>query len=141
MMRDIFNKLRLKMFFLLTAVYLIMGFLGGLIFYYLFAEHYFKPYFVIVLFYWITGIITNYILDHTIQHKEDKLLSVYMVSRMSKFLLTIIFLAIFEKLIIDNSHKIAFALALMCNYILYTSLELYIYYLYNKRSIKNAKKE
>ena len=140
-MAEIFNKLRLKIFFLLTAVYLAVGLSGGLIFYYLFSQHYFKLYFVIILFYWLTGIITNYILDRTIHHKEDKLLSVYMVSRMTKFLLTIVFLAVFEMLVMDAVHKIPFAIALMCNYMLYTSLELYIYYLYNKRSSKNAKKE
>jgi hypothetical protein len=129
------------MFFLLSLVYLSIGGLGELIFYFLFPTHFFKLYFVIILFYWIVGITTNFFLDRTCTSKNDKLLTIFMLSRMVKFFLTIVFLAVMIKVVFSNKDQIAFAIAVMANYVLYTSLELYIYYLYNKRSIHNAKEQ
>jgi len=141
MMCDIFNKQQSQLSFLLTIVYLIIGSLCGLILYHLFSAYYFSLYFVIVLFFWSTGIITNYIVERTIRYKANRLLSVYMMLRLVKFLLIVIFLAMFEVFIMDENHKIPFAVALMGNYFLYACFELYIFNLYNKRFVNNEKKE
>ncbi len=140
-MRDILHRLKLKMFIMLSLVYLSVGLLGGMLFYFLFPEYYFHAYPAIVIFYWATGIITNYVFDHNKNAKPEKLLSMFMMSRMIKFVLTLIFLAIIVKLVLEEQYEVVFAITLMCNYILYTSLELYIYYLYNKRLTKDANKE
>lgn len=140
-MRDFFNKLQPKYFFLLTVVYPVAGALYGLILYYVFSAYYFTSCFFIVLFYWTIGLITNYLLDRIIRQRSDKLLTVYMILRMAKFLLTIIFLGVFELLVVADSYKLPFAIALMSNYVLYTLCELYTFNLYNKRLLNNAKKE
>jgi len=127
------------MFLLITVVYITAGFLGGLLFYTLCPGFFFPNYYVIIVFYWIIGVITNYLLDNASRTRLDKLLSIYMMSRVIKFLLMILFLALFIKLVIDYAHRVPFVIALMGNYLLYTFLELYIYYLYNKRALKNGK--
>jgi len=140
-MRNLVNKLQSRIFFLLSFVYLAAGMLFGLIVYYLWDKDYLTRYFVIVFFFFLTGIINNYIVDRTIRKKVDKLLSVYMALRMGKFLLTIIFLSVFVVFILEDSHKLPFAILLMIHYILYTSLELFTFNLYYKHAIKDAKKE
>ena len=140
-MIGLFKKLRFKKLFLLTAIYLAVGLAGGLFFYYVLPDHYFRQYYFIVLFFWLAGVVTSCIIDRTSHQEEFKKFTIHMVMRVAKFLLTIIFLVIFEKLIIEAGKKLSFAIALMSNYLLYTSLELYKYHAYNKQSIKHARKE
>jgi ABC-type iron transport system FetAB permease component len=140
-MAEIFKKIRFKKMFLLTAIYLAAGFTGEFFLYYFLPEHYFKQYYVIVLFFLFAGIITNIVLDRTAHYKEGELFSVYMTLRVAKFLLTLIVLVIFKIFVVEADKKIPFAIAMMGNYIIYTSFELYTFHFFQKRSTKNAKKE
>ena len=140
-MRHLVNKLQSTLFYLLSLVYLAAGVLCSLIVYSVWDVHYFTFFYCILFFFFLTGIINNFIIDRTIRKKPDKLLTVYMALRMAKFLLTIIFLSVFEVFILDDIHKLPFAIASLGNYLLYTSLELFTFNLYYKHAVKNAKKE
>jgi len=140
-MRNLVNKLQTTIFYLLSLVYLAAGFLCSLMVYSIWDIHYFTFFYCIMFFFFLTGMFNNYIIDRTIQKKPDKLLTVYLALRMAKFLLTIIFLSVFVVFILDDIHKLPFAIAALGNYLLYTSLELFIFNLYYKHAVKNGKKE
>jgi hypothetical protein len=130
-------QLILKMFLLLSAVYLAIGLVSGLIFYFFMPHYYFKLYPAIVVFYWISGVLLNFLLEKNRHKKPDVVLNVYMMGRMIKFLFTIVFLLIY--VLSGGPYKGPFAIVLMCNYFIYTGLELYIYYLYTKLERNHAK--
>jgi hypothetical protein len=111
-----------------------VGLLSSLAFYFLIPQYYFNFYPVIVAFYWIGGTILNAILALSRNAKPDRLLNIYMMGRMIKFLLTIIFLLVY--VLCNAENCVPFAIALMTNFFIYTGLEIVIYYLYTKPSLK-----
>lgn len=134
-------KLKLKMYFLLLGVYLAVMLLSWLGFY-LFAPRYMEFFPAISVFYCATGLVFNFALDRC-RYQPNKLITVFMVARMVKFLLTIAFLVISVK----GFHLEAapFAIALMCNFFLYTGLELHLFRRYStwhsrRAMIRNDKK-
>jgi hypothetical protein len=116
-----------------------VGLLSGMIFYFFISQYYFNFYPAIIAFYWIGGVILNAILARSHDTKPDKLLNIYMMGRMIKFLLTIIFLLVYVLCATEN--RVPFAIALMSNFFIYTGLEIFIYYLYTKPALKNAKEK
>ncbi len=128
-------KLKLKMYFLLGQVYVAVLLLCGLGFYFFAPPEYLRLLPAIGLFYCLTGFVFNYALDRCRYH-PDRLLVVFMVTRMAKLLLTIIFLAVSVK--VFHVDKIPFVITLMCNYFLYTALEIYLYYRYSTWHSKRA---
>ena len=140
-MHALFTKLLSRPYFLLNVVYLAAGSLCGLIWYYLFSGHSMISYFCIVLFFWMMGVSVNHIINRTIQQNVGKLFAVYLTLRMAKFIVTVIFLAVFELFVMEDSHKLPFAGALMGNFVLYTFFEICTINLYNKRLVSNAKKK
>lgn len=135
-MRKLLLKLKIKMYVILTLVYIIVGIASFAIFYFLAPQYYFKLYPIIGIFYWITGMIFNYLLDKCRTTQPDQLLNTYMFGRMIKFLATILFLLIY--VFISKTDKLVFGISLMANYIIYTALDLYVYYSYNKRVTRNG---
>ncbi len=132
MYRFLQRKLNVKMLLLLSTIYLSIGIIGGLCLYLLLPQDYSLYYPAIVAFYWITGILYNYALNHCHCQYPDKLLQIFLMARMIKFILTIAFLILGVQLFARDI-RTQFALILSANYIVYTALELYIYFLYNKQ--------
>jgi F0F1-type ATP synthase assembly protein I len=130
------------MYFLLATVYVVVALVSGLVSYYLDPFDFYAVFPAISIFYWVTGILLNYALDRC-RYQPNKLLSVFMVGRTVKFVLTIIFLAVGVHVL--SVEKVPFAITLMCNYFLYTGLEVYLYYRYStwhskRLNSRNAKK-
>jgi hypothetical protein len=115
------------------------GLLSGLAFYFFIPQYYFNFYPVIIAFYWIGGVLLNAVLSLNHNAKPDRLLNVYMMGRMIKFLLTIIFLLAY--VLCASENRVSFAVALMANFFIYTGLEIFIYYLYTKPALKHAKEQ
>jgi hypothetical protein len=127
----------IQVFSFFSAVYLGVGLLSGLIYYFFIPQYYFSFYPAIIAFYWIGGVTLNAILALSHDTKPYRMLNIYMMGRMIKFLLTIIFLLVYVLCATEN--RTPFAIALMANFFLYTGLEIFIYYLYTKPALKNAK--
>ncbi len=140
-MHKLLLKLRLKIYTLLIISYLAVGLLSTVVFSVLLPENYFRAYPAIGIFYLVTGLLLNMSLDRTRWQRPDKLLNIYMMGRMVKFVLTIVFLLVGGGLISSVPERKTFAISLVCNYFVYTGLELYIYYQYNKRITRNANKK
>lgn len=128
-----------QVFFFFSTVYLGIGLLSGVIYYFFISQYYFNFYPAIIAFYWIGGVALNAILALSHNTKPDRLLNIYMMGRMIKFLLTIIFLLVY--VLCTSENRVPFAMALMANFFLYTGLEIFIYYLYTKPALKNEKEE
>jgi hypothetical protein len=116
-----------------------VGLLSGVIFYFFLSPYYFHFYPAIIAFYWIGGVILNTILARSHSKKPDRLLNIYMMGRMIKFLLTIIFLLVY--VLCTSENRVPFAIALMANFFIYTGLEIFIYYLYTKPAPNHAKEK
>jgi len=131
-------KLKIKLFFLVTVVYAGVGTLGGVVLGLFIPEDYFGLYPAISIFYWIMGLILTFSLDRCRKTNPDKLMNVFMTIKGVKFLLTILFLMLYVTY--EPEIKMQFSITLMCNYFIYSFLEMYIYYLYNKKIIQNENK-
>jgi hypothetical protein len=128
-----------QVFVFFSIVYIGIGLLSSLIYYLFIPQHYFSFYPAIIVFYWICGIILNIILAFSHNKKPDQLLNIYMMGRMAKFLLTIIFLLVYVLCARDS--RVPFAIALMTNFFIYTGLEIFIYYIYTKPTLNDAKEK
>lgn len=130
------STLKLKLFILVTVVYTIAGMLGGALLGFFIPEDYFGLYPAISIFYWIMGLILTFGLDSRKNTNSDKLMNYFMTVKAAKFLLTILFLMLYVTY--DPEVKMQFSVTLMCNYFIYSFLEMYIFFLYNKRLLKNG---
>jgi hypothetical protein len=139
MKKELF-RLKFRIYIQLTLVYFAIALVGILIFEFLIPEEYFPFYPFIGLFYWIIGMAMNYLLDRTRLESPKRLLNIFLMARMIKFLLTIVFLFV-GTYIVGEDAKMAFAISLMCNYFIYTGLEMYVYYAYNKRISRGANRK
>ena len=139
-MKKLPNRLKQRLLLLLIVVYFVIGVLSGAVFYYLLPNEYFPSYPFISLFFLVSGIMLTVMMDRSsYAGQPDMLLNIYMMGRMIKFMFTVLFLLLY--VIIIKNHKIVFAVSMLVNYFIYTTLELYIYYLYNKRSVKHEQKK
>lgn len=132
-------NLKLKLFVLVTIVYALGGTLGGIFLGLLMPEDYFGLYPAISIFYWILGLVLTFGLDRWKKTNPDKLMMLFMTFKTIKFFLTILFLMLYVSY--DPEVKMQFSVTLMCNYFIYSFLEMYIYFLYNKKIIKEGTKQ
>lgn len=138
-------KLKVKLFILVVTVYTAIGIIGGIILSLLLPQEYFGLYPAISIFYLVMGLILTYSLDRYRHTNQDKLMNIFMLMKGIKFVCTILFLFIYVSH--EPEVKMQFSISLMCNYFIYSFLEMYIYYLYNKKITqignknKNATKE
>ncbi len=123
------------MYLLIAEVYVVAFLLSGLGFYFLAPQEYLQFVPIVGGFYFFTGMVYNYMLDRC-RYQPEKLVSVFMIARMVKFLLTIAFLVFCVKGL--KFEATPFAITLMCNFFLYTALELYLYYRYSTWHSKRA---
>lgn len=137
-MHKLMFKLKARLFLLLAAVYILVGLLSGVLFHYLIPEEYFASFPIIGVFYFVTGMIFNFVLDRSRNKHPDRLLNVFMLGKTTKFIITILFLILYVQF--RPEIKLEFSISLMGYYFIYSMLEIYIYYLYNKSLIRRLNK-
>ncbi len=125
------EKLRPKIYLMLTAIYLVVGSLSLLLFYIVTPQRYFGIYPSVDVFYWAFGMVLTYFLDRSRVQHPDRLLNVFMMCRAVKLFLIIAFLILGIRGI--GLDRVTFTISMMCNYLIYSGLELYIYYRFNKQ--------
>lgn len=129
-------NLKLKLFILVTIIYAIGGAIGGILLGLFIPEDYFGMYPTIGVLYWIMGLALTFGLDRRKRTNPDKLMNYFMLIKAIKFLLTILYLMLYVSY--DPDVKMQFSVTLMCNYFIYSLLEMYIFNLYNKKLINSS---
>ncbi|WP_106831826.1 hypothetical protein [Parabacteroides pacaensis] len=132
-------SLRIRLLLLLTVIYTSVGVILGVGLKLFLPWLYFAHFPLIPLFYLITGVILNFVLDQCRSKRPERLINAFMIMRMVKLILTVAFLAIYDKFI--GEHRIKFAITLVLFYVIYMSLESYLFYLYEKRRKKYENKQ
>ena len=122
------GRLRMKLMGLTTFINVVIGVsLGGLL-YTIWPSHYFEWYPSIPVFYWLSSMLMIYFLDHVKRKHGDVTVVTYMVVRLCKFTLALVFLK-------------AFGFTMMLFYFIYLVLETYTLYLFEKKRMISEKKE
>lgn len=132
-------RLSVRLLFLLAVVYIGVGVGVGLILRIFVPWLYFQHFPMVPAFFLITGIVLNFVLDRCRNQRPDQLVNLFMMMRMVKLVLTVIFLVVYDKFI--GEHRFKFALTLVLFYLIYMSLESYLFYLYEKRRKKYENKQ
>ena len=128
-------KSRIKSFLLLSVVYLVIGMGGGFILESFISDEYFRIYPAIIIFFWAFGLVLNLAMEG--KNVYSDLFQIFFNGKILKLLFTFIFLVVY--VYATDAEKKPFAISLMCNYLIYTILEIYIFSLYSKRIAKNEK--
>lgn len=129
-----FNRLRYKLLLFITGVYAAVGIaLGGLL-YTIWPQYYFTWYPSIPLYYYVVELVMLVVLERANRKQPDKIVTCYMVTRLAKLVLTIVFLWLYLVLV-DERIKY-FGLTLMLFYFIHLTFETSMFYLYEKRRMK-----
>lgn len=112
--------------------------LGGLL-YTIWPEYYFKWYPSIPIFYWLMSILMAFFLDRVKRKGGDVTIVTYMIVRLCKFTLALIFLWMYAALVGEKLKMFGFTL--MIFYFIYITLETYTLYLFEKKRMKSEKNE
>ena len=133
------GKLKFKLMGLITFINVVVGIsLGGLL-YTIWPDHYFTWYPSIPIFYWLMAILMAFFLDKVKKKNGDFTITTYMVVRLFKILLALIFLFLYATIVRERVK--AFGFTLMLFYFIYLSLETYTMYLFEKKRMKREKRE
>ena len=133
------RRLKIRLLGLITFVNAVIGItLGGLL-YTIWPDHYFTWYPTIPLFYWLTALAMLFFLDQVRHQKGDVTITTYMLVRLCKFTLALIFLCLYAALV--REHLRSFGFTLMLFYFIYLSMETYMLYLYEKKRMKREREE
>ena len=133
------GRLRMKLMGLTTFINVVIGVsLGGLL-YTIWPSHYFEWYPSIPVFYWLSSMLMIYFLDHVKRKHGDVTVVTYMVVRLCKFTLALVFLWLYAALVGQNLK--AFGFTMMLFYFSYLVLETYTLYLFEKKRMISEKKE
>lgn len=131
-------RLGIRLLLLLVAIYGGVGIVVGAVLRLCVPWLYFDHFPLVPLFYLVTGVVLNFVLDACRNKHPDRLVNMFMFMRMVKLVLTVAFLGIYDRFI--GEHKMKFALTLVLFYLIYMSLESYLFYLYEKRRKKHETK-
>lgn len=112
--------------------------LGGLL-YTIWPEHYFKWFPSIPIFYWLMSMLMAFFLDRVKRKGGDVTIVTYMIVRLCKFTLALIFLWMYAALVGEKLRMFGFTL--MIFYFIYITLETYTLYLFEKKRMKSEKNE
>lgn len=129
------SRLKLRLIGLITFINVAVGVAAGGLIYTIWPDHYFKWYPAIPAFYWVMAVAMAYFLDRVKKRHGDMIVSIYMIVRLCKFVIAVIFLWLYATLVGD--HVKCFGLTLMLFYFIYLVLETYTFYLFEKRRIKH----
>ena len=131
-------KLGARVLLLLCATYLTVAIATEIVYYFLVPARYFELFPAIGIFYFFLGILFFFSLVHYRNTSQTQLLNVYMLGKMVKLFLTLLFIITY--LFIFHPHKRAFAMTMFANYIVFSGVDLYIYSLFIRRLTKHEKK-
>ena len=124
---------------LITFINVVIGVtLGGLL-YTIWPSSYFEWYPSIPVFYWLMAMLMTFFLDHVKRKHGDVTIVTYMVVRLCKILLALVFLWLYAAFVGQNLK--AFGFTMMLFYFIYLVLETYTMYLYEKKRLKSEKRE
>lgn len=126
--------LKLKLFGLATFVNVAIGVAMGGLLYTLWPESYFRWYPSIPVFYWVMTLLMIYVLDRKKRKSGDVTITAFMVTRLCKFVLAILFLWLYAELV--REQLMTFGVTLMVFYFIYLVLETYTIYLFEKKRMK-----
>lgn len=133
------GRLKMRLMGWITFINATIGItLGGLL-YTIWPDHYFKWFPSIPIFYWVMAMAMAHVLDLKKRENGDVTITAFMVMRLCKFTLAIIFLWLYATLVRENTKM--FGLTLMLFYFIYLGLETYTIYLFEKKRMKREKKE
>lgn len=133
------GRLRMKLMGLITFINVVIGVtLGGLL-YTIWPSHYFEWYPSIPVFYWLSAMAMTFFLDHVKRKKGDVTVVTYMVVRLCKIILALVFLWLYATMVGQNLK--AFGFTMMLFYFIYLVLETYTVYLFEKKRMKREKLE
>lgn len=131
------RRLKMRLLVVITFVNAVIGItLGGLL-YTIWPDHYFTWYPTIPLFYWLTALAMLFFLDGVKHREGDVTITTYMLVRLSKFTLALIFLWLYATLVREQLRSFGFTLMLF--YFIYLSLETQMIYLYEKKRMKRER--
>ncbi len=128
-------KLKLRIYIMLTVIYLIVGSISVTVFHYLIPERYFGLYPALGVFYWLSGMVLNFLLDRCRSKHLNHCMNTFMMHKVVKFSLTVLILFIYVFTYPEN--KMQFGITLMAYYLTFSFVELYIYFIYNKKMTKH----
>ena len=130
-----YNRLRLRLLLFITGVYAAVGIsLGGLLST-IWPQYYFAWYPSIPIYFYVVEIMMLVVLEKANRKQPDNIVTCYMVTRLIKLLTTVIFLWLYVVLV--GTHFKYFGLTLMLFYFMNLAFETYMFYLYEKRRMKN----
>ena len=124
---------------LVTSINVVVGVIYGIVLHTVWPELYFKWYPTIPHFYWLTAMAMAYFLDRVKRGNGEVAVSTFMLIRLTRFTLAIIFLWIYVAVIKED--MMMFGVTIMLFYFIYLILETYIIYLFDKKRMKREKRE
>jgi len=128
------GRLRFRLFLFVTWVYSVVGVsLGGLL-NTIWHTHYFAWFPAIPIYFYLLEITMLIVLEKANRKRPDSVVTSYMITRLVKLILTIVFLWVYMVFIGDSLRS--FALTVMLFYFICMFFETYMFYLYEKRRLK-----
>ena len=128
------GRLRFRLFLFVTWVYSVVGVsLGGLL-NTIWHTHYFAWFPAIPIYFYLLEITMLIVLEKANRKRPDSVVTSYMITRLVKLILAIVFLWVYMVFIGDSLRS--FALTVMLFYFICMFFETYMFYLYEKRRMK-----
>lgn len=128
------GRLRFRLFLFITWIYSVFGVaLGGLL-NTIWHTHYFAWFPAIPIYFYLLEITMLIVLEKANRKRPDSVVTSYMITRLVKLILTIVFLWVYMVFIGDSLRS--FALTVMLFYFICMFFETYMFYLYEKRRMK-----
>lgn len=129
--------LKLKLMGLITLINVVVALVMGALLFFTDLENYFDWYPAIPTFYWVTSMVMVFFLDSVKRKKGDVTVTTFMVVRLVRFTLAILFLWLYLRFV--GEHPRAFGFTLMLFYFIYLGMETYTVYLFEKKRLKREK--
>ena len=128
------GRLRFRLFLFVTWVYSVVGVsLGGLL-NTIWHTHYFAWFPAIPIYFYLLEITMLIVLEKANRKRPDSVVTSYMITRLVKLILTIVFLWVYMVFIGDSLRS--FALTVMLFYFICMFFFFFLFYLYEKRRMK-----
>lgn len=128
------GRLRFRLFLFVTWVYSVVGVsLGGLL-NTIWHTYYFAWFPAIPIYFYLLEITMLIVLEKANRKRPDSVVTSYMITRLVKLILAIVFLWVYMVFIGDSLRS--FALTVMLFYFICMFFETYMFYLYEKRRMK-----
>ena len=138
-MRKMTLRIKPKMYITLTLVYLVTALVSEFLARLITPNDYYGFFPSIAFFFWACGMALNGLLDRHLRVKPAEMMNTYMLFRLGKLTLTLLFLVVGVMAI--GFPRLPFAISILGNYLIYSGLEIYIFYHYNKRAFPSKAKE